>query len=365
VSNQRGRLPAARTRLRREITLLGWHAWQRLDALLPRQVRFRLATIVGEALYWLLPRMRASTLANMRQVLGPAAPEAQVTLMAKRSFRNYAKYIAEFTHLPRWSDADLERLMTSVVGWEHVEDALSDGKGAIFITPHFGNWDVGGWYFGKRHPFSAVAEPLEPPELDALVQGWRQAKHMGIIPLAGAARGIMRALRGGAIVALVVDRPTHAQGEGVPVRFFGAWTRVPAGAAHFAVKSGAPVITAAVWRTPANTYVGLVRPPLRFATTGDREHDTAVAMQRIMADVEDVIREHPDQWYMFRRMWPEAQATQARVQTPPFAQPSTRLAAQTHIQPQVQPRAQPPGLLSMVPVVVPAPPPISREAAGS
>jgi KDO2-lipid IV(A) lauroyltransferase len=256
----------------------------------------------------------------MRHVLGLAVPEVDVRLAAKRSFRNYAKYLAEFTHLPRWSDADMERLIRSVDGWEHVEDALGDGKGAIFVLPHFGNWDVGGWYFGKRHVFAAVAEPLEPPELDALVQGWRQAKHIGIIPLANAVRGVLRTLHRGGIVALVVDRPTHSSGEGAAVRFFGQWTRVPAGAAHFALKTGAPVIAAGVWRTAQNTYAGFVLPPLRFSPTGSFDADVARAMQRIMDDIEAVIRSHPDQWYMFRRMWPAPPLAAPAPAAPPARQ---------------------------------------------
>ena len=279
-------------------------------------MRFALATAAGELLYWLLPAKRAATLDNMAHVLGPDAPPAAVRLAAKRSFRNFAKYLCEFAHLPRWSAADLEQLMAAVTGWHHVEDALADGKGVIFVSSHFGNWDIAGWYFGRRHRFAAVAEPLEPPEFDALVQGWRRAKHIGIIPLANAARGVLRSLQQGGIVALVVDRPTHAQGEGVAVRFFGAWTRVPAGAAHFALRTGAPVVAAGVWRTPANTYSGFVLPPLRFPAGGDgrapaRARDVAAVMQRIMADVETVIRSHPDQWYMFRRMWPERPQRQA------------------------------------------------------
>jgi Kdo2-lipid IVA lauroyltransferase/acyltransferase len=306
-------------RVRRDATMLAWHAWQRIDSVLPRPARFAIATGLGELLYWLLPNKRATTLANMRQVLGPDAPERCVRLVAKRSFRNYAKYLSEFTHLPRWGDDDLERLMTSVEGWEHIEDALADGKGAVFVTPHFGNWDVAGWYFGKRHRFSAVAEPLEPPELDALVQGWRQAKHISIIPLANGARGVLRALKQGGLVALVADRPTHRQGEGAPVVFFGAWTRVPAGAAHFALKTGAPVVAVGVWRTPRNTYAGVALPPLRFAPTGDFERDVNNAMQRVIADVETIIRAHPDQWYMFRRMWPERPATAGVPEAPGLA----------------------------------------------
>jgi KDO2-lipid IV(A) lauroyltransferase len=292
------------TRLWRSITMATWHAWQRIDALLPRQARYSFATAVGEVVYWLLPAKRAAVLDNMAHVLGPGASPTAVTLAAKRSFRNYLKYLAEFTHLPRWSDVDLDQLVTGVTGWEHVEDALSDGKGAIFVTPHFGNWDVAGWWFGRRQKFAAVAEPLQPLELDALVQGWRRAKRIGIIPLANGARGALRLLQNGGVVALVVDRPTHALGEGVPVTFFGARTQVPGGAAHFALRTGAPVITGGLWRTPRNTYEVFVWPPMRFAPTGDRERDVQHVMQRIMSEIEKVVRSHPDQWYMFRRMWP-------------------------------------------------------------
>ena len=298
-------LQRLRRRAKRELTLVLWHTVQRLDALLPRPARFLIATALGELAFWVLPGKRAATLANMRRVLGPDAPADEVRAVAQRSFRNYAKYLSEFSHLPRWRDDDLETLMSKIHGWEHVEEALAEGKGAIFVTPHFGNWDLAGWYFGKRYAFSAVAEPLEPPELDALVQGWRRAKHMGIIPLAHGARGVLRALHAGGIVALVADRPTHVRGEGASVRFFGEWTRVPAGPAHFALKTGAPVIVAGVWRTPANTYAGFALPLLRFTPSADRARDVDRAMQQVVVRLEAVIRAHPDQWYMFRRMWPE------------------------------------------------------------
>jgi len=301
--------------LRRRVTLLAWHTWQRIDSVLPRGARYAVATALGELLFWLLPGKRAAVLHNMEHVLGPAASPSAVRLVARRSFRNYAKYLSEFTHLPRWQPTDLERLMSRVQGWEHVEDAMRDGKGVIFVTPHFGNWDVAGWYFGQRYAFSAVAEPLEPPELDALVQGWRQAKQIGIIPLANAARGVLRALQKGGLVALVVDRPTHARDEGARVRFFDAWTRVPAGAAHFALRTGAPVVAAGVWRTPRNTYTAFARPPVRFGPTRgmDPEDDVQRVTQRIMEEIEAIVRWHPDQWYMFRQMWPERAGWQSQT----------------------------------------------------
>ena len=340
--------------VRRRATLLAWHTWQRLDSVLPRAIRFAIATGLGELLFWLLPGKRAAVLQNMEHVLGPDAPRSAVRLVAKRSFRNYAKYLCEFTHLPRWRPSDLERLMSDVQGWDHVEDAMREGKGVIFVTPHFGNWDVAGWYFGQRYAFSAVVEPLAPPELDALVQGWRQAKQIGIIPLANAARGVLRALHKGGLVALVVDRPTHARGEGARVRFFGSWTRVPAGAAHFALRTGAPVVAAGVWRTPRNTYAAFARPPVRFSPTpgADPDRDVERVMQRIMQEIEAIIRSHPDQWYMFRQMWPERASWQS--------QPGAGLRF-----PAVPSLTALPPLPPLAPAAGDGPPPVSSEPAGA
>ena len=297
------------SRLRRDATILAWHAWQRLDAVLPRTARYALATGLGDLIYWALPNKRAAVLENMTHVLGPGASPAEVRRVARRSFRNFAKYLAEFTHLPRWTLPDLQGLVTRNIGWENVESALAEGKGAIFVTCHFGNWDVAGWYYGQHHSFQAIVEPLNPPELDTLVQGWRRAKGMGTIPLANAARGVLRSLHAGGVVAIVVDRPVHARGEegGVPVRFFGAWTRVPAGAARFALRSGAPVVAAGVRRTPRNTFEAFSMPPRHFYPSADpaqRAGDAARAMQAIMEDMDEIVRRDPDQWYMFRRMWP-------------------------------------------------------------
>src|SRR3954451_9961676 len=120
------------SRLRRDGTILAWHAWQRFDAVLPRAVRYALASGVGDALFWALPNKRAAVLENMAAVLGPEASPAEVRRVARGSFRNFAKYLSEFTHLPRWTLPDLDTLVSGVYGWEHLESAIAGGRGAIF-----------------------------------------------------------------------------------------------------------------------------------------------------------------------------------------------------------------------------------------
>src|SRR5687767_15069655 len=77
-------LTPARARLKRALTLLLWHTVQRLDALLPRPIRFIVATALGELAFWLLPGKRAAALANMSRVLGQDAPAREVRAVAQR-----------------------------------------------------------------------------------------------------------------------------------------------------------------------------------------------------------------------------------------------------------------------------------------
>ena len=155
-----------------------------------------------------------------------------------------------------------------------------------------------------HHPVSAVAETFQSARLDALIKETRAAYGVATIPLENAARQVLRALRRNEVVALVIDRPVHEQEGGVPVRLFGRDTRWPGGAAALAMKTDAWVLTGGCWRNPDDTYTLMVAPPIRCETTGDRDGDLRRNMQRIVESLEQVIRLHPDQWYMFRRMWP-------------------------------------------------------------
>ena len=91
---------------------------------------------------------------------------------------------------------------------------------------------------------------------------------------------------------------------GVPVRLFGRDTRWPGGAAALAMKTDALILPGGCWRNPDNTYSIMAAPPIRCESTGDRDGDLRRNMQRIVDALEQIIRRHPDQWYMFRRMWP-------------------------------------------------------------
>ncbi len=294
--------------LRRKATLVAWDAWQRIDARLPRPVRFALATGLGELLFWALPGKRMAVLRNMEHVLGPHASRAQVRLVAKRSFRNYAKYLFDFFRLP---SIDPDALDAEVIseGWEHLDAALARGRGALLVLGHFGNWDLAGAVVAWRgYPMLAPVDTFSPPRLDRLIHATRNHAGMSLVPVeqGGALRKIQRALRRNQVVAIVFDRPQRE--GGVEVDFFGAPAWLPAGPARFALRTGAAVLPGYLLRRPGDlTYLGRIEEPVAFTPTGDEEADVRAYTQAIVARVEAILRSYPDQWYMFRRMWTDQQ----------------------------------------------------------
>src|SRR5207248_9564553 len=153
-------------------------------------------------------------------------------------------------------------------GLDHLTDALALGKGAILTIPHLGNWDLGGAWLGLRGvPITAVAEPLDPPELFDWFVSFREALGVKIVPLTGAAgTAVLRALHAGEVVGLICDR--DLVGGGAEVTFFGERTTLPAGPATLALRTGAPLLPVASYFDGPTGHRGVVRPPIPVSRRG-------------------------------------------------------------------------------------------------
>ena len=246
---------------------------------------------------------RATT--NLRRVLGPAVPEAEVQRRARAIFRNYARYMIDLLYLPIMSVAERERAVT-IVGWDHIPDALARGRGVLLVTGHLGNWDLPAAVLaGRGYVTNVIVETLEPPAWNDRVQAIREAVGLHAIPMETGAREIYAALRRNEVVAVVFDRPLTD--GGVEVEFFGERTRVPEGVARIALRTGAAVIGAVGIRRGAR-FVSPVSPPFDIAPSGHRERDVQAFTQQIVTWFEGRVRQYPDQWFMFRDFWPGARS---------------------------------------------------------
>jgi len=240
--------------------------------------------------------------ANMRQVLGPEADPREAGRITRAAFANYARYMVDLVRLPHLKPGDLID-NTRIDGWEHVEAAYTYGTGVVFAAVHIGNWDMAGATFAARgHTVSALVETLTPARWNERVQRTRIAAGVKAIPIEHGLRDMIATLRKREGLAVLVDRPSGT--DGVPVTFFGRLTRVPGGAATLALRTGSPVVPAALVRDPHGPgYLAHIGPPI----LGEKGDDATVVMQRIMSWLEGIIRRYPDQWFMFRQMWPASE----------------------------------------------------------
>jgi KDO2-lipid IV(A) lauroyltransferase len=113
-------------------------------------------------------------------------------------------------------------------------------------------------------------------------------------------------LQEGRVVAVAVDRPVPPE-EGVPITFFGKTCYVPGGIAQLALKSGATILPGYCRydKNYSSTYYLGAMPPIFPQNTGDKRADVIRVTQRMFDAMEDVIRQYPDQWEMFRQFWPD------------------------------------------------------------
>jgi lauroyl/myristoyl acyltransferase len=298
-------------------------AGRRVAAVLPLDLSYGLASAGAWVVYWLWPVGRRNAVANLRQILGPTAA-AQAGPLARRAFRNYGKYLIDML---RQSDRQLKEVERGLVvhGLEHLDAGRANGRGLVLVGGHLGNFDIGGALIGRLgYPAYIITETLHPPRWNALVQETRRECGTRVIDAAASARELLQVLRRNEVLGILVDRPTHREGSGVPVQFFGAWTRVPAGPATLALRTGAGVVAACVVRAGRH-YEVHVSPPLRVERTRDLQADIQSLSQQVMNALGVFIRQYPDQWFMFRPMWPEPSAREAPE--PGRTRAGTRLGA--------------------------------------
>ena len=269
---------------------------------LPPQVGYLFANLIGPLIAFCWREQYRRARLNMAQVMGPAADPREVSRRVRNVFRNYGKYMIELVWLQWARSPDLDRNF-KIVGLHHIDEAMRRGNGLVLVTAHMGNWDIAGAVLAaKGYPVNVIVETLEPPRWNERVQEIRERVGMNAIPLEKGAREMMEVLRSNEILGVLIDRPLDH--DGVPVCFFDAETRVPEGPARLALSTGASVVAAGVVRH-GRRFVAHVSPLIDVKPSGDRRRDVQQLTQRAMDWLENVIRHYPDQWFMFRSMWPQ------------------------------------------------------------
>jgi Kdo2-lipid IVA lauroyltransferase/acyltransferase len=269
-------------------------------AVVPRSLHAPFAFVTGGFFYLVLSEQRRSLRRNLAVVTG----RVQVERLVLSAFYKFARNWCDNMLMMRLRGPRLLALIGRRTGQIPLDDALAAGKGAILISAHLGNWELGGLGLAEQGYRMNILTFREPDaSVNSLRERLRQERGINFIyvdrsdtsPLAIVEA--VRALKRNEVVAILGDR--EGSSHSMKLAFFGRQVPIPLGAAYLAQASGAPVIPVFVPLEGAR-YAAIMEEPVYFrASRTERDRDIREGAQSIVRVFERYIRAYPDQWYNF------------------------------------------------------------------
>lgn len=263
---------------------------------LPMGLGYFLADALTELHFRCFPARRHAALANLAVIM-PRASRRDRMAVARSMMRSYNRMMFEFFRLPHLSRQEL-LASVEVVGKEHLDRALERGRGCIIASTHLGNWELAAVMVAQwGYSLHAVAGVQLGRWLSGAVRDTKSELSIVTVSPEDGFRKLIRALEHNDPVALVVDGDIYK--HGTPVELFGREYNFPAGPGVLAQRLGTPIICGYCERVQPGRFRIVIEPalePTQFASTA--------ALNQAVADtIERHIREHLDQWCIFRPLF--------------------------------------------------------------
>lgn len=238
---------------------------------------------------------------NLRIAFGNELSDAQRSAIQRECFRQFGMLIFESMKLAFVSDSEFTRLIHMDAESERMaRSALDEGRGVIFVSAHFGNFEMAArWLAVHGYEVLVVMRAARDAATTELMTEMRKRNGMTAIRRDLAGRPMLAALRRGGCVAILADQ----NADDVVVPFFGRPTGTVDGPARLALHTGAPIVVGMCARDATGGFTVTVEGVVRADASADRD----VELRRIAAEtnrlMEVAIRRHPEQWLWFHNRW--------------------------------------------------------------
>jgi len=258
---------------------------------------------MGLSLFGTFRKRREIAVGNVRLAF-PDLSEARARRIVRRSYQNFAMMFCEFLHL-RAATPESVRAYCDIDRPDIIEEALAQGRGAVMLTAHLGNWEVFGARYAQDYPLTVVARPTSNRGVESHIASIREASGMEVLSKYEAGRSVLRVLKSGRTLGILPDQ--HAGPDGLLLPMFGHPTRIVSSLARIASISQAPVVPMfGVRRTPwlaDGRIITRVSPSFLVEKTRDRDADILAGTRRVVHEIENAVRQHPEQWLWMHKRW--------------------------------------------------------------
>jgi len=272
-----------------------------LANILPLRFAYGLANIVSDLQYFIAKKDREAVAENMSTLLKKDVSECHA--LSRKVFRNFGLYLVDFFRMPNLTKKDIDERV-KITGIENIQMVLGQNRGAVILTCHIGNWEMGGVVMAMLgYDMSDVALNHKHKSINDFFIKQREKKGLKVITINFIMKRCISALRRKGLLALLGDR--DFTNNGIIVNFFGIPTSIPKGPAMLSLKTNSAVIPGIFVREGRFNYNLIFDKPVEINEEADISQEEVIkkATERFVAIMEKYIRIYPDQWLIFRRFW--------------------------------------------------------------
>jgi KDO2-lipid IV(A) lauroyltransferase len=232
----------------------------------------------------------------------PAMSAAERADLARRTYAHFGRVATDSLRLTAGGAKAVLPYVRVFEGEDLLRSLAASGRGAIVLTGHLGNWELGAaWVAAAGLPIAGVVKPPSNPWIADLVERSRRKMGIETIPMPEARAIVPTALAAGKLVGLVADQGAMRSHTWVP--FFGRPTQTAEGPGLFASRTGAPVVFAGFVAEADGRYRGFAELLLDAPPQEDPTELIVRIATLFRQRLEAAVRLVPEQYLWTHRLW--------------------------------------------------------------
>ncbi|HUJ10225.1 MAG TPA: lysophospholipid acyltransferase family protein [Verrucomicrobiae bacterium] len=292
-----------RARFRLEVLAVRSLAW--VVPKLSRRAIWRLGRSIGWIGYYLLPKQRRIALANLDLAFGASQADSEKQKIARASSQNFATTMLSHFWAPRLTREQLDKFVeVETEGFHRVQELRAQGRPIIFITLHFGDWELLGLatgFYGLK--ITVVTKTMRNTGLERIFNPLRALSGHDIISSRHAGVKLLKTLERGECIALLIDQHVSLSAGGIWCDLFGVPVLTTSLIARLALRSGAAIVGGVSYPLANGRSRIVYGPEIPVQRTGDNNADVQKITQLCLQFCETKIRERPELWLWSYKRW--------------------------------------------------------------
>lgn len=285
-------------RIKKELTWTAINMFRYLFVKLPHSLSLRVGAGLG-VLLWAFSKKRVDK-AEKRAVRALGTGVTRARKIVRASYQNLGRSIVEIFRMSEMEN--IEEIVT-FHGEQNLVQALEKKKGVIFLTAHFGNWELLAAYVAsKGFPMNAIGAEQRDPRITDLIVETRNSMGVTTISKGFNLKSALKCLRRGEILGILIDQDVRDKGVVVP--FLGLPASTPYGPVKMAQKIGASILPVFIVRQEDNIHHHIhILPPLEDPDGKPFGEDVERSTRLCNDILSKWIKDHPEQWLWLYPRW--------------------------------------------------------------